>query len=613
MKSKTGSITIRLLTYLFFTSLLINCSSEDNAATLTPPNIILILTDDQGYGDIGAHGNPHIKTPNLDQLYAESIRFTDFHVATTCAPSRAGILSGIHCNRAGAWHTVNGRSFLDSRYKTIADYAGRAGYESAIFGKWHLGDNYPFRPQDHGFDQVLIHGGGGVGQTPDGWNNDQFGDRYFENKKTTKFQDYSTDVWFDGALDFIEAKSKKKEQFFCYISTNAPHSPHFAPKEYLDIYRDNDSVNNVGFYAQITQFDDRLGDLETKLTELDIKDNTILIFLTDNGTSSGTTLNKDGYVVKGFNAGMRGKKASEYEGGHRVPLFIRFPESMGIPQAVHDELLSYTDLLPTLVDLLGWQTNNSYLFDGSSFAELLRKGEQKDLASRILITDTQRNERPVKWKNTSIMQGKWRLVNKHELYDISKDPGQRNNLIADHPDRVNRLVDYYDKWWSRLEKDIAEDLRIVVGSEVENPSLITCHDWHSGKNPPWHQSHIRTAKIDNGYWLLNAQRAGNYKIALYRWPPALSLSMVEAVEKGDEVSGGNPYPPGIGLTIREATISINDREKSIKVDDNAISANFNVSLPAGPFQLQTTLIDSKGIERGAYYVTMEYLGKSGNP
>ena len=238
------------------------------------PNVILIMTDDQGYGDLACHGNPWIQTPELDKLYAESVRFTDFHVGTTCAPTRSGLLTGRNCNEVGVWHTIIGRNFLREGERTIADILGENGYTTGIFGKWHLGDNYPYLPENRGFDVSLIHGGGGVGQTPDYWNNDYFDDTYFRNGKPEKFEGYCTDIWFAEALRFIE--SKKNEPFFCYLTPNAPHGPFHVPQRYIDMYSDNPDVVNPNFYGMITNIDKNIGLLRSKLRELGIEENTIL-------------------------------------------------------------------------------------------------------------------------------------------------------------------------------------------------------------------------------------------------------------------------------------------------------------------------------------------------
>jgi arylsulfatase A-like enzyme len=225
------------------------------------PNVILIITDDQGYGDMACLGNDRIKTPHMDQLFSESTRLTDFHVSPTCAPTRAALMTGHYSNRTGVWHTVGGRSLLSENEVTMADVFSANGYATGIFGKWHLGDNYPFRPQDRGFQEVLVHGAGGVGQGPDFWDNDYYDDTYFHNGEPKKYTGYCTDVWFDNAIQFIDRKVQEDQPFFCYISTNAPHSPFFVDNEYAEVYRDMDNVPVPSFNGMITNIDDNLGNL----------------------------------------------------------------------------------------------------------------------------------------------------------------------------------------------------------------------------------------------------------------------------------------------------------------------------------------------------------------
>jgi len=578
---------------------------NESAKENTRPNIILIMTDDQGYGDVSIHGNENIQTPHLDQLSRESVNFSNFHVGTTCAPTRAGLMSGVNCNRTGTWHTVIGRSFLSTRFPTIAEYLQEEGYQTAIFGKWHLGDNYPFRPQDRGFQEVLIHGGGGVGQTPDYWNNDYFDDTYFHNGKAKKFEGYCTDIWFEEAMKYIEQKHEEQEPFFCYISTNAPHGPHHVAQKYIDLYKDNEAVVNPNFYGQITNIDDNIGKLETQLEELGLKENTIVIFLTDNGTAAGASLEKGQQVSKGYNAQMRGKKGSEYEGGHRVPLFIRFPGNMKIEKRTFNELTNYTDLVPTLLDILDISNNN--FFDGNSIKKLLTKGEQAELEDRIVITDTQRKETLEKWKNASVMQNTWRLVNNKELYNLANDPSQRNNIIEAHSERAKTLEMAYEKWWEGLQKDIEEENRIIVGAPQESPTLLTAHDWHSDQNPAWHQRHIRAGKIDNAHWSLDIAQAGNYRIRLYRWPLELEKTMDANVAQGDKVDGGSPFEEGVKLEVVKAKIKVQGQEFSSKDIVEGQYFEFTVPLAKEPIRFQTFMTDKKGVERGAYYVEMELI------
>jgi arylsulfatase A-like enzyme len=576
--------------------------SED----LSAPNIIMVITDDQGYGDLSCHGNSILKTPHLDKLSAQSVRFTNFHVGTTCAPTRAGLMSGHHCNRVGAWHTVMGRSFLSTRFKAMPAYLKNEGYKTAMFGKWHLGDNFPFRPQDRGFDEVIVHGGGGVGQTPDYWNNDYFDDTYFHNGEPRRVNGYCTDIWFDEAIRFMENNSTSVQPFFCYISTNAPHGPHHAPQQYIDAYKGLDNVPNPNFYGQIANIDDNIGKLMEAMHKMNISENTIFFFLTDNGTAQGAQLDNTGQVTKGFNAGMRGKKGSEYEGGHRVPLFIRFPEKMKIQNEMYDELASYTDILPTILDMVNVKSKN--VFDGTSIWPLIKSGRQDGLKNRILITDTQRNAFPVKWKNASVMQDHWRLINNQALYNLQTDPGQKDNIMESNPEIADRLFNAYEAWWDEIKSDFESENRIIIGSKFENPVLLTSHDWHTDKLPPWHQNHIREGVVNNGTWLTSIEQDGEYLIKLYRWPPYLDIPVLQGLSEGEVVPGGNPYPAGKGLNIIRAELEVQNLKSSSLTPVSKQYFEFQIKLNQGTADFHTKLVDKEGTERGAYYVEVELLG-----
>ncbi|MHC4485640.1 MAG: arylsulfatase [Planctomycetota bacterium] len=372
------------------------------------PNVVLVMTDDQGYGDLGCHGNPIIQTPNLDKLYMQSVRLTDFHVGPTCSPTRAALMTGHYCNRTGVWHTVMGRSLLRKDEVTMGDVFSGAGYPTGIFGKWHLGDNYPFRPQDRGFGEVLIHGGGGVGNTPDYWGNDYFDDTYLHNGRRKEFRGYCTDVWFNVAMKFMEAN--KDRPFFCYIPTNAPHSPYNVADEYIKPYLDKGlPERQARFYGMVTNIDDNMARLMHRLGELDLEENTILIFMTDNGTSGGS-----------YSAGMRGKKGSEYDGGHRVPCFIRWPRGGLTGPGDIDRLTAHVDILPTLIELCGLKSPRGVKLDGDSLVPLLM-GRDGSWPDRTLITDSQRIEHPEKWRKSAVMTDRWRLVNGTELLPLLKN------------------------------------------------------------------------------------------------------------------------------------------------------------------------------------------------
>jgi len=282
------------------------------------PNVIFVLTDDQGYPPLGVHGHPFIQTPHLDRFHAEAVRFEQFHSGTTCAPTRAGFLTGHYCNSTGVWHTVGGRSLLRADEWTLANAFAEAGWRTGIFGKWHLGDSYPYRPQDRGFQKSVIHGGGGVGQTPDFWGNDYFDDTYLVDGRPQPFKGYCTDVFFSEALAFIE--SDASTPFFCFLSTNAPHSPFNVPPEYHARYAGKTATEAYArFLGMITNIDENFGALRARLQAANLEDNTILIFASDNGQCPFAA----GFEPQAFNAGMRGFKGSMYEGGHRVPFLVR--------------------------------------------------------------------------------------------------------------------------------------------------------------------------------------------------------------------------------------------------------------------------------------------------
>ncbi|MCP4611057.1 MAG: arylsulfatase [Planctomycetes bacterium] len=563
-------------------SILPGCGSlgQANAAEGKPPNVVLVMTDDQGYGDLGCYGNPVIQTPNLDRLHTQSIRLTDFHVGPTCAPTRAALMTGRYCNRTGVWHTIMGRSLLRKDEVTMADVFSANSYRTAIFGKWHLGDNYPFRPQDNGFGEVLIHGGGGVGQGPDYWDNDYFDDTYFHNSKPKKYEGYCTDIWFDGAMKFIEAN--KARPFFCYIPTNAPHGPYNVADKYSKPYRDKGlQKNQANFYGMVTNIDENMGRLMSRLKELGLDKNTILIFMTDNGTSAG------------HSGGMRGKKGSEYEGGHRVPCFIRWPNGDLTGGIDVDRLTAHIDLLPTLIELCGLKRPRGVKFDGDSIVQLLRRND-RNWPERILITDSQRIEHPEKWRKSAVMTDKWRLINGKELYDIKADPQQKSDIADRNPQAVSKLRKAYEDWWEDVSERFDEYCETILGSDKHNPTCLMSHDWHTPK-VPWNQGAVRNGMQVNGFWAVEVERNGRYQFELRRWPEELNVGINDAIEGGK------------AITATKARIKIADQDVTVPVSRTARSIKFDLRLKTGKTRLQTWFMDNSGNSRGAYYVYVKRL------
>jgi len=554
------------------------------------PNVILILTDDQGYGDLACHGNPSIRTPNLDKLHGESVRLTDFHVSPLCSPTRASLMTGRDPVRTGVWGTTWGRSLLRKDETTMADVFARSGYRTGHFGKWHLGDNYPFRPGDRGFQEVLRHGGGGVGQTPDYWGNDYFDDTYFHNGKPRKYTGYCTDVWFDAAMDFIEAD--KSRPFFCYIPTNAPHGPYRVAEEYSKPYKDMGiEERRAAFYGMITNIDDNVGRLRNKLKQLGIEENTILIFMTDNGTAAGIGRIKGRKV--GYNAGMRAGKGSYYDGGHRVPCFIRWPGG-GLAGGRDVRVLSaHIDLLPTLIDLCGLKAPEGVDFDGVSLAPALA-GKTNALPDRTIFVQYRQDTLPPEKWHAAAMRGKWRLIKGNELYDIEADPGQAKNIAEQHPDIVKKLREDYERWWADVSRRFGEACCIVLGSNNENPARLTGFDWHT--KSPWSQGHIRRGAKLNGHWAVEIERDGTYEFALRRWP--------EEVDKPITA----PIPGGKAVKADKARLKIANVDQTKPIPKDAVSVKFTLHLKAGKTQMQTWLTDDEtGESRGAYYVHVTRL------
>ncbi|MCD6353920.1 MAG: arylsulfatase, partial [Prolixibacteraceae bacterium] len=499
------------LAFLFI-FLLNSCNSNLKERTGIPPNVIIVLTDDQGYGDLACNGNPWIQTPKMDKLHDESICFTNYHVGTTCAPTRSGIMTGKYCNHVNVWHTILGRELLRKEEYTLANAFTDNGYETAMFGKWHLGDNYPFRPMDRGFKLAVWHKAGGVGQAPDYWNNDYFDDTYFRNNKPEKFKGYCTDIWFSEAIKFIE--SNRDKPFFCYLSTNAPHGPYRVAPKYSKLYDKNPNIVNPSFYGMITNIDDNLKVLDEKLSELGLKENTIFIFTTDNGSAAGVKLDKQGFVTKGYNAGMRGKKSSKYEGGHRVPLFIRWPEKNWPKGTDRNTVASNIDLFPTLVEWCGLQVPDSVKFDGISLSNYIDGKENKQ---RIIFTDTQRMKELKKWKDCAVMTNKWRLIDGKELYDMERDPGQVKNVAEQHPQVVENLKNEYELWWEKVSEHGKEPSEIGIDSTKESPVVLSSHDLISDGSVTWNQNQLRDLKPAQGYWALNFTCEKEYEFRLFRW------------------------------------------------------------------------------------------------
>ena len=581
------------------------------------PNIVFVLTDDQGYGDLGCHGNSAIRTPCLDRFHQDAVRFTDYHVGSTCAPTRAGLLTGHYCNSAGVWHTIGGRSLLRADEWTLADALTGAGYRTGHFGKWHLGDSPPYRPHERGFAESVYHAGGGIGNTGDAWGNDYFDDTYFKNGVPTPYEGYCTDVFFREGRRFIEENADAP--FFCYIATNAPHGPLNIAPHYVEQYRDaTPHEERARFYGMITNIDENFGRLRATLDELGIADNTILIFMTDNGTATGVELDADQFPREGpgsYNAGMRGKKGSAYEGGHRVPFLIRYPNGHIAGDRDIDALTSYVDFMPTLLDLCGVEVPAGRTFHGQSLAPLLRGADDATWADRVNVCDTQRVADPVKWRKSAVMKGKWRLIDGRALYDLGADPGQRQDIAAEHPDTVAELRAAYDEWWELVSEQFDRDEPMALGGD-DQPVKLTTHDIRNEAcNAVWNQRQVRAGQVTSGFWAVDVKEAGRYQIELRRWPEETGYALAAGIEGDDSGwyrAGIQPkdapaYEGGVALALGWAQLSIGGQNLQQEVDPTATSACFEIDLAAGLDRLYASFYDH--IERtiAPYYVYVRRL------
>jgi arylsulfatase A-like enzyme len=572
------------------------------------PNVILIMTDDQGYGELGCHGNELIKTPHIDSFFEESIRFKRFFVSPTCSPTRAGLLTGRHEFRCGISHTILGRSIIHEDEITIADILSGAGYKTGIFGKWHLGDNYPSRPMDKGFQECLYHGGGGITQTPDYWGNSYFSPVLRHNDDWVKSDGYCTDVFFDGALDWIG--ENRENPFFAYITPNAPHGPLQVDEKYSRPYEEMGLSPTVAkFYGMITNIDDNVGKLVRRIKEMDLEKNTLIIFMTDNGSAqacgNGT-----------FNDSMRGCKGSQHEGGVRVPCFFRWPGTLDSGKDI-EYISAHNDILPTLAELCGAELPNGRKLDGISLVPLLH-GDSDDWRDRYIFTHVGRwpaGVDPIKYERCSVRSQKYRMVNCKELYDMDSDPGETNDISIQNSEILSKMNDAYEIWWDEVIPRVLSPQKIIVGAKEEQTSVLACHDWKSsivepgkldfGIIPLWRQDCLKALALGEpfkaggkqipegamGSWAVKIARTGRYSLTLSKLPSSAEKSWL-ALKEGD------------------AHMQCGNVRKSVKIARGDASVTIEAKLPQGDAEMECWLTGQRndGKLTGAYFVEIEYLG-----
>lgn len=567
---------------------------EGNSAAPSRPNVVVIISDDQGYGDVGCHRNPKIRTPNLDRLAGEGTELQYFYVCPVCAPTRASLLTGRYNYRTGAIDTYLGRALMYPEEVTLAQMLGAAGYRTGIFGKWHLGDNYPMRPQDKGFQETLVLKGGGIGQPSDPPGGSSYFDPVLQhNGNQVKTKGYCSDVFTDAACRFIETNREKP--FFVYLPFNAPHAPLQVPdSDYQEYKKMNLALSEfpkTGFpvqgkydidqtakiYGMITNLDRNVGRLLAKLEELRLADNTIVIFLTDNGPQQAR------YV-----AGLHGRKGTVYDGGIRVPFFIRWPKVIPAGRKL-DAVAAHIDIVPTLLEACRVEKPAPVQLDGTSLLPLL-KGERSDLADRTLFFQWHRGDRPERYRACAVRPRHWKLVQpigmgaspfdakpRFELYDMKTDPYERHDVAAQHPHIVERLKNDYTRWFQDVSAHGYPPARIHLGTPHENPTVLTRQDWR-GDRAGWEAKSV-------GHWEVRVAGGGQYEITL-QFPAAPDAKATSSVG-------------------RKVHLSLNNVALDREVGEGAQECRFGpVRLEAGSGRLEAWV--GAGQERvGAHYAIVK--------
>lgn len=498
------------------------------------PNIIIMMSDDQGYGDIGAHGNPYLKTPHIEAIGKEGVEMTHFFTYPNCSASRAALITGRYPYRTGVTAVTQVDHFMHTDEITIAEILSENGYRTGIFGKWHLGDNAPMRPTDQGFQEALVHKGGGIGQAAGPAGNTYFNPVLEHNNVSKKYEGYCDDIFTDAALDFISKKDKKP--FFAYLATNLPHFPLQVPEDKAAPYRKMGlHEDNALTYGMITNIDNNVGRVLQHLKELGIQENTIVIFLSDNGPRTRRTKN-DSYPGR-WVANLRGTKTSAYDCGIRVPFYVKWGEKI-MSGKTTNQMGTVVDILPTLLDASNIETPKNLKIDGQSLLPLW-KGEVDTLKKRTYFVQMHYGPTPFKYMHFSARQQQYKLVSPHdfphgivhqptdfelknvlknlELYDVQKDPSERVNIASQHPKIVEEILEEYENWFDEVteERDARGIQRIHLGTKAQLNTNLSRFDWGGPRVISRFDYGGPRVVEDNqlGYWQVTTE-AGTYNISL---------------------------------------------------------------------------------------------------
>ena len=555
------------------------------------PNVIIVMPDDMGYGDLGATGNSVIRTPHLDRLAKESAELTNFYVSPVCSPTRASLMTGRYNQRTRCIDTFKGRSMMEPEEVTIAEVLQEAGYATGIFGKWHLGDNYPMRPQDQGFDEVLVHRGGGLAQPSEPIENEQ---RYtdailFRNGEQVQTKGYCTDVYFDEAIEFMKKSQAEEKPFFVYLPPNAPHGPyHDVPEDLLKYYQSidlspilngnegekhQDTVARV--FAMVENIDQNMGKLDAFLEESGLKDDTLVMFFTDNGPNTMR------YVGR-----FRGMKTHVHDGGIHTMFYARWPKQIPAGKK-SDRIAAHIDILPTVLEAAGVPIPEDLKIDGTTVLPLLDERKVR-WADRPLFLQSHRGDEPLAFHHFAMRTQDWKLVRPtgfgketadeetpFELYRISDDEGEAKDLSKEEPEKLAEMKAAYQAWLkdvSSTRPDNYAPPRIVIGSDQETVSDLSIQDWRVGETEGWGTA---------GKWLVDVVDSGPYRVTV----------------KWDKIIGE-----------RKATLVIGDQRYPASLAEDATELEFpSVEITEGDTEIFVELEGGMKREDTLRFVTLERI------
>ncbi len=572
--------TLRCFIILAVAGLFLSCSEKKETIkkeTKKKPNVVLMLIDNQGYYELSRNGNQIVQTPRIDKLSTQAVNFTEFYAPPFCSPSRSALLTGRYALRAGIHNTVGGVSILHKDETTMADLLKESGYNTAVFGKWHLGSSYPYAPKYRGFDEVFVHGGGGVSQLGDYYGNNHIDATYSHNDEFVPSKGFSTDVLFDQAINYIEHKKENDEPFFCFVSTPAVHFPTNkhpeTTKRLLD--RGVEDSKYMALYSMIENVDDNVGKMLDYLKNAGLKENTIVILASDQGVNDrGAAEHRSGTFQN---------RILSFDEKHHVYCMIQYPELTDKNAGDTDILTGMVDVMPTILDICDVPQPSN--LDGQSMKPLLAGTAYWD-SERKLIIQCPRSRTRAKWKNTAVKYKKWRLVEGKELYNITYDFGQLKDVAKDHPEIVQELRQSYEVFWNSLAP--ADELisQHILGAKEAPEVRLVGMDWYEG-DAPWTQQGLVNRR-SQGKWRVHIENDGRYEFELRRYPRE-KIMPIEATS---------------------ASIEVGEAKASIEIDKAASDAVLVLDLKKGTYDMITTFKDPEHTESnngwGANYVHVSY-------